>query len=179
MSYIDWAHVAENPDVKVKVLGRDLLNLRAKINSIEEELSQTRNDLRSKINSLEELLSQNNSKLVNAEESLKQNIKSFDDSKFELDLKLNEANTKIAKQENELSDLLKEKISLEETIINKNKEFSELKDKISKLNEEISELGNKLIMAQKEPKIIKELKELMFHKGFLSDKELNELLERR
>jgi len=49
MMSVDWQKAEENPDKSQKIQGRFLLDLRAKVNDLEKQLTDTRNELTRKL----------------------------------------------------------------------------------------------------------------------------------
>ena len=58
---VDWTKAEENPSLKQKVEGRDLLNLRSKINSLEIKLREREDELKKVRDELKENKSRVNS----------------------------------------------------------------------------------------------------------------------
>ncbi|MFX1409849.1 MAG: hypothetical protein ACFFA6_05830 [Promethearchaeota archaeon] len=93
-----------------------------------------------------------------------------------------ELKSELEQKNNELEGLKKD---LQKSISDKYVEVETLKDEKDKKVIEIEELNNKIKTleetiseAKGAPQLMEEIKEIMMHKGFLSDKEFEDLLER-
>ena len=167
---INWAIVEEKPHKKQKVLGRLLLDLRSKINSLEKELATKK----------KALLESSDTK-----KGLKESIKSLSASESDLKIKLSRANTRISELESNLKAFKDKNSELEKTILNRNKVIEKLEDDFEKRLREIEELEEKIEMVNYQlnqsvaaPKLIKKIQNLMLHKGFLSDKEFYQIMNK-
>ena len=171
---INWAKCEESPNKKYKVLGRFLLDLRAKINNLEKEFAAKKKDIQDfRDNTL------------STKKGLEDTIKSLSSSESDLKIKLSKANTKISEIEGSLKALKDKNLELESTILNRNKVIEKLEDdfekrltEIDSLKKEIESFNNKLNKSVVAPKIVKKIEEIMLHKGFLSDKEFYQLMNK-
>ena len=88
----------------------------------------------------------------------------------------------LQQRENEIADLKKE---LQTTISDKYVEIESLKDErdsqakeINALNQKIESLEETISEAKGAPQLVEEIKGIMAHKGFLPDKEFDDLIEK-
>jgi len=112
---IDWSKASAKPEAKQKVLGRYLLDLRAKINDLEKTLAQKRKEI----------------KVLNERVSL---------NATDVKINLNKAQEKIKQDEIQFKALNEKMIFLEKTIQNRDKEIEILKEDIRIRNLQIEDL---------------------------------------
>lgn len=129
------------------------------------------NKFKSSISELEEKLSVANSKLKESSERTEALEIEKNDLRAELEQKSNETESLKKDLQKSISDKYVEVESLKDEKESKVKEVDALNDKIKLLEETISE-------AKGAPQLMDEIKDIMMHKGFLSDKEYEDLLER-
>ena len=243
---INWKRAQDKPNSKQKVLGKILLDIRLKVNDLENQLSEKRKHLESlnvnisssdvnlqehltnaevKISECERKLNSSADKIIYLEKSLANREKEIGIIKMdltqrtnqfkidigELNQKLAEKNKRIKRLELEMdhkNEQMKTEIkALKHSILNKDlgteqykrdKELAleelQLEIKIEKdrfstdieekiieiklLKEEIETLKAQIKNSHVSVKIIKKIKEIMMHKGFLSDREFSMLIER-
>ena len=164
---INWAKCEEAPHKKYKVLGRFLLDLRAKINQLEKDYSEKRKEM---------LDVKENS--TSTKKGLEDSIKTLTSSESDLRIKLSKANTTISEIEGNVKTLEEKNAELERIILNRNKVIEKLEDdfekrisEIESLKKEVERLKTELNKSVAAPELIKKVQEIMLHKGFLSDKE--------
>ena len=217
MISIDWVEVEKFPDKKQSLDGKFLLDMRAKVNDLEKQLSvkkqekvnflaeiaqliKVKSALGEKLSKTEEELNEAKKEIVELESTL--NVSSEQSSEFAQ--KVAEKDEKIKTLEEELKkqtrgyesikihygNLIQEKDREIENLRNENKEFESLKKKlkesesylevkikgVNKLHDDIKILEEKLAKTEKAPKILEKIKESMKLKGFISDRELDDLL---
>ena len=243
---INWKHAQDKPNSKQKVLGKILLDIRSKVNDLENQLSEKRKQLESlnenvsssdvnlqehltnaegKITECERKLNSSADKIIYLEKSLANREKEIGIIKMDLTQRTNqfkididELNQKMAEKNKRIKRLqleleqkdnqVKTEIkNLKHAILNKDlvaeqykrdKELQleelQLEIKIEKdrfstdseekiheiklLQDEIESFKAKLKNSYVSVKIIKKIKEIMRHKGFLSDREFDMLVER-
>jgi len=215
---INWERAELAPDKVLKVEGRVLLDLRAKINELEREIAKTKEDLRK----TKEKLKETHNKLTGREKSLvkisekfssaKKNLDNVSESKLntdieltrikpkleELESKLKEANDTIIKIESELKFTIEKNAEMEQSIKFKDRTIENYKEdsvkrrkEIDNLNEIIKEnqidteelikkmtsLESKLTEMRASPKILEKIRDTMVHKGFITDRELENIFK--
>ena len=180
---IDWLKVEARPEVKQKVEGRFLLDLRTKVNSLERQLTQKKIDLEKVINDFEsvsnelqvfkDILSSKEEKIVELNEKVTASKKELSE---EMELKdkgisdLKTLNTDLIAKVSELEDIIKEKeskiTSLEQQIIEKDEKIestkAEFMRKFFDKNEELETTREKLEqeIASKDESIAKKSNEI-------------------
>ena len=160
---INW-HKAENkPDVKQKVLGRVLLDLRSKINDLEKQLGVKAKEL----------------------EEVKISINTLTSSEANLKFKLSNAEQKISMLETKVKNSADKEVVMEKTIEHRNQVIEKLEDDFEKRITQIEELKkvNEILNDQLEksiaaPKLIKKLQNIMLYKGFVADREFNDIMNK-
>ena len=161
---IDWLKVEARPEVKQKVEGRFLLDLRTKVNSLERQLTQKKIDLEKVLNDLE---------LASKDLQVTKDVISSKDEKI---VELNETYAATKKELNDALELkdngILELKSLNTDLIAK---VSELEEKISENETKISSLEQQII--EKEEKIESTKAEFM-RKFFDKNEELENTREK-
>ncbi|MFX0069496.1 MAG: hypothetical protein ACFFAO_00180 [Candidatus Hermodarchaeota archaeon] len=160
---IDWKKAESKPNSKLKVSGSTLIDWRAKINDLEKHLADKIKELEEAKHLLNGLTSNDTEhkfKLLNAERQI-----------ATLESKLNTSAEKIRK--------------LEKTIEHRNQVIDKLEDgfekritEIEQLKEENEILNDHLKKSIIAPKLINKLQSIMLHKGFVGDKEFNQLISK-
>ena len=132
------------------------------------------NKFKSSISELEEKLSVANSKIIELEKS-SERIEALENEKNDLKAELEQKNNEIESLKKDLQKSISDKYveveSLKDEKESKVKEAEALNDKIKALEETISE-------AKGAPQLMDDIKDILMQKGFLSDKEFEDLLER-
>ncbi|TFG27773.1 MAG: hypothetical protein EU532_06715 [Promethearchaeota archaeon] len=164
---INWAKAEETPHKKQKVTARFLLDLRSKINSLEKELSAKN-----------KLLQEENLKTTKNKINSEEQIKSLTSSESDLKIKLSKAETKISELEGKIKALTEKNSEFEKTISNRNSVIEKLEDDFEKRLREIENLKKELNTSAAAPKLLKQIQELLLHKGFLSDKEFYQMMNK-
>jgi len=162
MSYIDWEACEERPGKNQKVEGRVLLDLREKINDLEKELREKSINLEKR----EKLLNENKEKLNHLKSKLSQNLKQITSLQHQVDAN----NLTIEDLERELSNYSVEIKTLEKNLdlkINENMDLTRKCDALEK----------KVDLPDKVEKLINRLKTVMQHKGFISEKEFEDIVK--
>ncbi|MFW9872895.1 MAG: hypothetical protein ACFFG0_07320 [Candidatus Thorarchaeota archaeon] len=138
---------------------------------------------------LENKLTEANSKITELEDKLKESSLKAERSEKEKDnilenyeLEKSGIKDELQQRKNEIEDLKKE---LQTTISEKYIEIETLKDErdtqvkeINALKQKIENIEETMHKAKGVPQLIEEIKEIMTHKGFLSDKEFDDLIEK-
>ena len=171
---IDWTKAESKPNAKQKVMGKFLLDLRSKINNLEKQLAENKKIIYDfKIKSSE--------KGKNLEDS----IKSLVSSESDLKIKLSIAETRIFDLENIVKALTKKNSDLEKTILNRNNVIEKLEDgfdkrirEIEQLRKENERLNKDLDLSTAAPNLIKKIQNILLHKGFISDKEFYQIMNK-
>ncbi len=171
---IDWIKAESKPNTKQKVLGRFLLDLRSKINNLEKELAENKKDIYDiKVRSSQK------------EKNLEDSIKNLASSESDLKVKLYIAETRISELESIGKSLTEKNSDLEKTILNRNNVIEKLEDdfekrisEIEQLKKEIERLNKDLNLSTAAPKLIKTIQNILLHKGFISDKEFYQLMNK-
>ena len=134
-------------------------------------------------------MSEANSKITELENKLKESSLKAETLEKEKDgvmdnyeLEKKGINEELQQRENEIADLKKE---LQTTISDKYVEIESLKDErdsqakeINALKLKIESLEETISEAKGAPQLMEEIKGIMAHKGFLSDKEFDDLIEK-
>ena len=217
MISIDWVKVEKFPNKKQSVDGKFLLDMRAKVDDLEKQLSVKKQEkvnflaeiaqltkdksaLEEKLSKTEKELNEAKSKIAELDSTL--NVSSEHSSEFaqevaEKDEKIKNLEEELKKQtrgyesiKTHYDNIVQEKDKEIENLKNENKEVESLKKKlkesesylevkikgVNKLHDDIKVLEDKLAEAEKAPKILEKIKGSMKLKGFLSDRELDDLL---
>ena len=230
---IDWDRISEKPEKAYKVEGRFLLDLRTKINDLEQQLkiktdkldraTNELNETKEKLTGREKSLSEKTEELSaikkelgslkEEKEKIDKEVVSLKSNKSDLEKRLSELES-LKELESKMKDLQEDmeqrerelegvKKDLQQTISDKYVEIESLKNDLNKViqdkEEEIVKSKNESLSKEKEvealhlkiksledyiaeakgaPQVIEEIKELMAHNGFLSDKELEESVEK-
>ena len=171
---IDWTKAESKPNAKQKVLGKFLLDLRSKINNLEKELAENKKIIY-------------NIKIKSSEKgkNLEDSIKSLVSSESDLKIKLSIAETRISDLENIVKALTKKNSDLEKTILNRNNVIEKLEDgfdkrirEIEQLRKENESLNKDLDLSTAAPNLIKKIQNILLHKGFISDKEFYQIMNK-
>jgi len=130
--------------------------------------------MESKIAELEPKISEKDKIKADLESKISEKEKEIESLKAELE-------PKIAEKEKEIESLkaeLEPKISVKDTEIASLKNDLEVKvNQINELNDKISSFDAQISDAEGAPNVIEQIKELMKTKGFLSDREFEDLLK--
>jgi chromosome segregation ATPase len=161
LSFIDWESCEEKPTKSQKVEGRFLLDLRSKINDLERQL-------REKSLNFEEIKKEFEKAAAKAKE-LKSKIESKDEKISSLLNQLEANDLTIQDLEQELSNSRIQIRTLE-------KDFSSKLDENMDLKQKISNFEKKLNLPEKMEYLINRLNKIMEHKGFVSEKELEDIV---
>jgi len=170
---VDWARAEKRPKKTQKVAGHILLDLRERINELKRNLAH----------------------MAERFSSAKKNVDLISKQKFDVDIDISNLKShleEIFTENEELRGELKfssEKIDeLEHNLASKNKAIKKHKedllknnqeiDLLKKKSDEISTLESKLTKLENTPNVLDRIKEVMLHKGFLSDQELYEIEEK-
>jgi predicted nucleic acid-binding Zn-ribbon protein len=171
---VDWTKAESKPNAKQKVQGRFLLDLRSKINNLEKELAEHK-----KI--LYDIKVKSSHKGKNLEDS----IKSLASSESDLKIKLSIAETRISELESIVKALTKKNSDLENTILNRNNVIEKLENgferrirEIEQLKKEIERFNKDSTLSEAAPNLIKKIQNILLHKGFISDKEFYQLMNK-
>lgn len=162
MSYIDWESCEEKPTKSQKIEGRFLLDLRAKINDLEGQLREKSISLEK----AEQRLKENQEELSQVKVTLSQQNEKI--KNLENELEANELT--IQDLENELSCSTKQIKTLGKELNSKLQEHLDLKQKCQSLESKVN-------LPDKMEYLINRINTIMQHKGFISEKELEDVLE--
>jgi exonuclease SbcC len=214
-----------SPEKVLKIEGKVLLDLRAKITELESELTKLQEELQKTKEELEktkEVLKETHHKLIGREKSLikisekfsasKRNLDSISEKKLitdieltrlkpkleELEIKVKEANDAFSNLKSELNFTIEKANEMEQTLkfkekaienhkkdLEKRKKDIDILNEVVKLNQKetdeligkIKSLEAKLSEVRSTPKVLERIKEMMVHKGFLSDRELDDIFK--
>ncbi len=153
-------------------------NLEESINSLKKNFERVKeeklyaeaeiNKLKSAKQALESKLNESSSKISEVENELKEK----EDIKADLQQKINEIESLKSDLQKAVSDKYVEVETIKEERDAKLKEVKELNEKVTLLEQTIGE-------AKGAPQLIENIKDIMIHKGFLSDREFDDLLEKK
>lgn len=161
MSYIDWEACEERPGKNQKVEGRVLLDLREKINDLEKALREKSISLEKS----EKILNEKVDELNHFKAELNQKDEHIKSLQHQIDAN----NLSIEDLESELSNFSVEIKTLEKDLDSKINENMDLKRKCENLE-------RKKALPDKVEKLINRLKAVMQHKGFISEKEFEDII---
>lgn len=162
---IEWDKIEQKPNKSYKIEGQELIDLRDKLRSKKQNLTDLSNnniELAAKLNSLEEEMEELKSKFDqkhSTEISLESKIEEKDEKISQLELKLDDLKTSHVQHEAEYW-------SLKEDLSDKDDEISELQNQNRRLQSDIAQLTNQLSenqldfknLMKKNESIIKDLK---------------------
>ena len=151
--------------------------MKKKFERIKEEklyVDAETNKFKSSISEMEEKLSEANSKITELEK-LSEKIETLENEKNDLRAELEQKNNEIESLKKDLQKSISDKYVEVESL----KDEKELKVKeVEALNDKIKALEETIFEAKGAPQLMDEIKDILMHKGFLSDKEFEDLLER-
>ncbi|TFG07671.1 MAG: hypothetical protein EU539_04370 [Promethearchaeota archaeon] len=138
-------------------------------------------DLRSKINELQEKLSERENALSNVKKILSGKETELEEFKNNF----SNSETKVDDFEKQLKLYVEKNEAMEKIIMDKNEVIEKLENdyekrllEIGELNKKIAELEENISKGQAAPEIVKNLQTMLLHKGFISDKEFYQLMDK-
>lgn len=180
---IDWSRAQKRPKKVQKVKGQTLLDLRERINELERNLANMTEKLSSAKKNID-LVSVQNFDTHTEITKLKSQLEDIFTENEDLNGELKFSSEKIKELEQKLSYKESKIKTYKEDLINKNQEFHIIKNKFEEnikekedLTQRIRILGLKMVKIESMPNILEKVKEVMLHKGFLSDQELYDIEE--
>jgi chromosome segregation protein len=156
-------------DLKDK-LNEEITSLKSNKAELEKNLS----DAKEEISNLEQF-KESDAKLGKVKEDLEQKEREIENIKKQLQQTISDKYIEIESLKNDNTQAISEK---ESEVIDLKSQIEEHSKEMDALNLKIRSLEDFIEEAKSYPQVVEEIKDTMAHKGFLSDKELDEILDR-
>ena len=173
---INWPLIESNPSKKQKIEGNALLELREKTYDLEKQLSATKTELEKNKNELHETKEKLSSTEKNLN-TLKEEKTGADKKISELESDLQSTKDKNSSFENQLKEASEKNSSKDKEIQKLKENFEEKSNQVNEFNHRIKTLMSEIAVGETYQNIQKMIQEVVNHKGFIMDKEIEQIMD--